>query len=777
MLASEIKLIDYLKQSDFIQIPIYQRQYSWKQKHCKKLITDIERVGFSDIYKTHFIGSIVYLQKNSGLVGEPYISEIIDGQQRLTTVMLLFLALYKYMNNSSNTYFEIKAKVLNENYLIFRDDMGNEHVKLQLQKGDKEIYDTLLCNVDNKQFDSSNVKQNFNFLYDYINKYSGDKNILYKGLTKLTIVQMKLGVDDDAQLIFESLNSTGLKLSEADLVRNFVLMGLKSEIQNKYYNNYWNPVYIAVGEQIDDFIRDYLILKLGKPVSLNEIYEKFKIYSYNFSNIENLLKELLKYSFYYEIILKNSHKDRDIKAHIDGINNLGITTSYPLILKIFEDFSDAVISKKQVVDVISIIESLTIRRTICGLPTASMANIFLSVIKVIDEKNYVKSIEKAFVLKIGSVRFPNNEEFMSKMILKDIYNMKYGTRKYILNSIEDYNIKNKINIDDYSIEHIMPQTLTNEWIISLGEETAENTHSKYLHTIGNLTLVAYKVNSALGNKSFLEKRNMKDGFKDIKLFLNESVKELDIWNEEEIFIRAKHLSKIACDIWKFPIVVKEYGDKLTLNDSWTFTIPSKVFFLGQEFQVSRFKDIYRIVIDKLFEIYGDKFANLLFAQNNTRNAYYSKNRESFKWFYESDNYKKIYFETNLCANNIRNSIAIYFKILNIEDNFIVFKNNSSDTRQVGTLLDKFKQTVLNTTDKLEFQYNKTIIGILSVNGESKRKIGGVISKSNGLVFYLIIEVNDYKHLLIEEDKYGWEQFIFVEKEEEFDYILEMLLSV
>lgn len=777
MKASEIRLIDYLKQSDLIQIPIYQRQYSWTQKHCKKLLRDIERVGSNDKYKTHFMGSIVYLQKSSGLVGEPYISEIIDGQQRVTTVILLFLALYKHINNINNPDIEIiKPKMINQNYLIFTDDLGNEHIKLQLQKGDKEVYDALTLDIDNSQYDSSNVKQNFKFFYNFIKNYSGDKNLLYKGVTKLTIVQMKLDADDDAQLIFESLNSTGLKLTEADLVRNFVLMGLKSDIQNRYYNNFWSPIHEAVGEQITDFIRDYLIFKIGKLVSLNDIYEEFKLYANSFSDIEDLLKELLIFAKYYETILKNTNKDKEIKGHIEGINNMGMTTSYPLLLKIFEDFANDVIDKKQVVDAISIIESFTIRRIICSLPAASFPGIFLSVIKAIDEKNYLKSIEKAFVFKTGSARFPNDEEVKAKMVFKDIYNTASGTRKYILNSLEDYNVKNKIDINNYSIEHIMPQKLTTEWITSLGEDSAEDIHSKYLHTIGNLTLVAYNVNSALSNKSFIEKRNMKDGFKDIKLFLNQSIKELNIWNEEEIIKRANYLSEIACSIWKLPIIEKKYGDKLTLNDSWTFTKPSKLLLLGEEFQVSRFIDIYKLVINKLFEIYGDKFSNLIFAQLDTKKGLYSTNSNNLVKSFEPENYKKIYFEVSLSANDIRNSISMFYNILNIQDDLIVYNNDGSDAIQGGELFEKFKQKVV-ITNKFEFQYNKTIIGILSTNGESKKKIGGVIPKTNGLMFYLSSEVKDYRNLLTQEEYNGWKKVIFIEKEEELDYVLELLLSI
>ncbi|EJB74998.1 hypothetical protein HPHPA16_0689 [Helicobacter pylori Hp A-16] len=553
-------------QNNQFVIPIYQRVYSWGKEHCKQLWDDIIKIGGNDKMNGHFIGSILYV-RNGITHSDPLL--IIDGQQRLTTITLLFIALRSHLSDEVKILEKFSRKEI-ESYLINGDKDGDKKFRLILSESDK---DTLLSLIDkNKRKPSEpsvKIMENFKLFEKWISENTDKLETIFKGLKKLMIVWIALDKGDDPQLIFESMNSKGIELTQTDLIRNYIVMETEVGKQEDFYENYWRAMEEDFKQNetlFNRFVRHYLTIKTGKIPNIKKVYEAFKDYQQKEGiEIEDLLKDLQKYCGYFCQIAfkKEADKDKeDLNKALSFLVDLEMDVVYPLLLELYSDYKGEVLSKDDFRRSIALIESYIFRRAVCGIPSSGLNKFFASFTKKIQKDEYLESIEKHFGSLTENRRFPDDDEFKEEFMRKDFY--KFELIKYLFNRMENFNRKEREPTDKYTIEHIMPQKLTEEWERDLGQDH-ERIHTQYLHTIGNLTLTGY--NSEYSNKSFQEKQGMEGGFKDSPLRLNQGLRDrgLESFGEKEIKKRASDLADWALKIWTYPILkakhLEEYKSK------------------------------------------------------------------------------------------------------------------------------------------------------------------------------------------------------------------------
>ncbi|WP_236785593.1 DUF262 and DUF1524 domain-containing protein [Anaerococcus ihuae] len=557
--ARKCNIYEILNGNKQFLIPVYQRFYSWDIGQCKRLWNDIVEMQKQGKHG-HFVGSIVNIAEQAMPTGvQKYM--IIDGQQRMTTLTLLLLALRDYgiKNPDDKT---INARRIDNMLLKNEYEDGDERYKLLLTETDRDILISLVEEKPIREGTRSRLIENYNF---FANKLA-DKEIqpseVYESIGKLQIVNITLDrAVDDAQAIFESLNSTGKELSESDLIRNYVLMGLEPSEQIYVYEHLWRPmeqlfVYETQGTVMDAFFRHYLTMKISRIPKLGRVYEEFKLYHLNceFGTIRELCQDILNYAKHYTNIVFIRNSDTDLKKLYEDIIDLRMEVSYPFLLKIHHDSEEGLITSDELKEILKLCISYVLRRAICEIPTNSLNKTFATMKNYIRPNDYVNSV-KAFFLMLDTYKeFPDNDKFEVAFVSRDIYNMR--ARNYILSRLENFDNKAPIIIENFTIEHIMPQNknLSLEWQADLGTEWHE-VQKKYLHTIGNLTLTAY--NSEMSDRHFLEKMDMSGGFKESALRLNKYVVLQNTWNEEHIIERAKELAKKAESIWPYPTLTVE----------------------------------------------------------------------------------------------------------------------------------------------------------------------------------------------------------------------------
>lgn len=535
-------------------IPVYQRYYSWDIEQCRRLWNDI--VDMQKRNKAgHFVGSIVNIAEQAMPTGvQKYM--IIDGQQRMTTLTLLLLALRDYaIQHPEDT--TINSRRIDNMLLKNEYEVGDERYKLLLTETDRDI---LIRHVESKPIPDgtkSRLIDNYKFFSGKIADRDLQPAEIYESIGKLQIVNITLDrTMDDAQAIFESLNSTGKELSESDLIRNYVLMGLEPSEQTYVYEHLWRPmeqlfVYETQDSVMDSFFRHYLTMKLTRIPKQGRVYEEFKLYHLNceFGTIRELCQDLLNYAkFYTDIVFKRSN-NAELKRLYEDIVDLRMEVSYPFLLKVHNDCAEGTITEDNLKEILRLCISYVLRRSICDIPTNSMNKTFATLRNSIRPDDYMNSVKAFFVLQDTYKEFPDNDKFMAAFMSRDIYTMR--ARNYILSRLENFGNKAPIIIENYTIEHIMPQntSLSPEWQHDLGVNWKE-IQKTYIHTIGNLTLTAY--NSEMSDRPFMDKMNMPGGFKESALRLNAYLVKLTEWNEDHIKERAQQLAAKAVQIWPYP---------------------------------------------------------------------------------------------------------------------------------------------------------------------------------------------------------------------------------
>ncbi|PWC18963.1 DUF262 and DUF1524 domain-containing protein [Brenneria corticis] len=558
MKAKEARLLNFLQTAPQLVIPIYQRLYSWSLKECEQLWDDIIRCGRDNNNQGHFIGSVVYIENGLYSVTSQSPLLIIDGQQRVTTVSLLIAALSEAVGDQE--FIEGFSQVqLRGFYLTNPLLSGEKQYKLILSQADNE---TLRAIIDGKPYPESyslRIKENFDFFAEKL-KDSSLLEIVCKGLSKLIVVDISLQRgNDNPQLIFESMNSTGKKLSQADLIRNYILMGLENERQTNLYNDHWRKMELLFGqeaysEQFDAFMRHYLTVKTGVIPKIDDIYEAFKQYFRRGSEIvESIVADIHQYAIYYCAIALGIEKNKGLKEIFRNIRELRMDVAYPLMLELYADYQQQILPLDDFSEALRLMESYVFRRAVCAIPANSMNKTFAGLSKNFDKRHYLESLKAAFMLLPSYRRFPTDEEFKREMQSRDLYNFR--SRSYWLRKLENHKHKEPIPVDEYTIEHIMPQCdnqaekVPTAWKAALGEEW-QRVWETWRHTLGNLTLTGY--NSEYSNRSFAEKRDMDGGFKYSHLRVNDGLASLDVWNEETLLARAKKMAEQASNVWPNP---------------------------------------------------------------------------------------------------------------------------------------------------------------------------------------------------------------------------------
>ena len=563
MKATEVKFLDFLKKSPQFVIPIYQRTYSWTESECRQLWDDILRTGRDEDIAAHFVGSIVYIEEGLYQVSSQSVLLVIDGQQRLTTVMLILEALAKRVGNGEPVD-GFSAKKLRSYYLLNPLEEGERGFKLLLTQTDKQSLLALMQQKAQPAEPSLRIMENFDFFEKRVQAVGADFAPLCKGLAKLMIVDIALSRDqDNPQLIFESMNSTGRALSQADLIRNFILMGLDTAQQTSLYEEHWRPMEVAFGQEhygkhFDRFMRHYLTLKTGEIPNIKAVYEAFKGHAHSpdvaAAGVDALVGDIHAYADYYCAMALGKEPEKDLAPAFQDLRELKVEVAFPFLLELYDDYAQGRLRKEDFVRAVRLVEAYVFRRAVCAIPTNSLNKTFATFGRLLQKDRYIESIQAHFLALPSYRRFPLDGEFKRELSARDLYNFR--SRSYWLRRLENYGRKERVPVHEYTIEHILPQNenLSATWREALGPEW-QRLQETWLHTLGNLTLTGY--NAEYSDRKFGDKRDMQGGFKESPLRLNEGLGALDTWNEGAIRRRARRLAEQATQVWAPPALSPE----------------------------------------------------------------------------------------------------------------------------------------------------------------------------------------------------------------------------
>ncbi len=602
------------------QIPVYQRNYTWTKKECSTLYEDIKKINEANGRKTHFLGAIVFIRDSvTSLFGfERYY--LIDGQQRLTTTMLLLRAVHDVMKEEYGDNNDVVVEI-NENLLTnARMTDANFKLKLKPNAKDDQVFEQIMksdfYNIDK----SNNLYKNYIF---FKNEFSKEENPMefFQKMYKLSIVYIDLNEsEDNPQLIFESLNSKNKKLHEADLIRNFILMDKSPSVQESLFEEYWKEIERNVGEEnLTNFIRDYLMMELASVVSKTDVYNTFKSFVFNTTNYntEDLLADLRRYSIPYSILLgKTKHSEGVVLNAIESLNGMQISQTFPFLLYAMEENLKGNLLSDDLVNVLKLMESYLFRRTVVGVVSGSLSHKMAKLPRVLKRHrdlrtHFYKYFAGLMIADKSQAYFPKNEDFKSFLMTRDMY--KFKTSKYMYTMLENkLNPKEKIEFEsDFQIEHIMPQTLTGDWKNDLGNEHVD-IHEKYLNNLGNLTITKY--NPEMKNLSYSAKKKHIDIS---RINLNHMLSSFDRFTEEEIKIRREYLTDLSLTIWEYPKVPQKYciaeplmntysvcDDVMVIDES-----PTKVIYKGTSKKVSSWNQLYELVLRNLSNEYSETFTS------------------------------------------------------------------------------------------------------------------------------------------------------------------------
>ena len=621
MEAKKIRILDFIgKGKKTFNIPVYQRNYDWQEENCKKLFTDIENIIKHNEEIEHFLGTVVYVLTKIERDYEEYV--LIDGQQRITSISLLLKALHEKIIS------EDTKESIWEQYLINKKSPDNIRIRLKPIESDSVSYKQLIDSNDDSS--NSNVCKNYKIFKELLENSHYSAEQIYSALYKIELVTIKLEKDkksENPQLIFESLNSTGLSLTQADLIRNYLLMNSEYEKQTVLYKNFWLKIEIELtNKKISDFIRDFLTMKTGKIANKNKVYDDFKEYMriQKELNEEAVLEELVTYSKYYNWFLNANSNNEKLNEKLKHFKYLKNTTVYPLLLSIFEDtYYYKKLDEDKLLKIIDLLISYIFRRTICGYKTSSINKVFASIPKKIlenqNEKDIYFKIEKNLMERRLETIFPRDEEFKVNFIK---YNFEKNKEllKYTLKELEQKVSNNVINdTSNLNIEYIMPENLNSEWKLELGEKKFENTHLEYLGTIGNSSLIE---NDLLRyNKNFKTK---KEFYQKSNIEITRNINNYQVWTDNEIKNRAEQLYEKSKEIWSIPAGYKiqklnniEYGKEYLLNSSINVTgeKPDKLIIDSIPYPVKSWKGLLEKLCIELYNLDSDIFKELIYNPN------------------------------------------------------------------------------------------------------------------------------------------------------------------
>lgn len=698
MHGSAQMLFQYMEGSSkrFI-IPVYQRNYDWQIEQCKQLYEDLVKLNKSGA-NSHFFGSIVSTQDNTTGMQE-YL--IIDGQQRLTTVSLLLLATYNLLlaGAISTKKPRLHEKILEE-YLIDKYEPDDTKMKLKPIKEDSAAFGYLLSDTED-HIKASNITINYNYYYNRIQQKELSADEIFDTFCKLQIINIFLGSDDNPQLIFESLNSTGMDLSEGDKIRNYILMGITpTKLQEKFYEKYWNKIEKYTNYDVSSFIRDYLSVKLQSTPTMKKVYIVFKRFmdQQSFSDQEELLADLLSYAKRYEQLLKANSNYPAVNDCIDRMNRLETTITRPFFMEILRhaesvEEEEASINAGELLEIFQVIESYLFRRQICEIPTNALNKIFVALnseIVRIDgtAENYSEKLKYSLRKKTASGIYPDDDMFADALSTKQVYLMRSKNKQYMMERFENSGTKEVKDVwqlldnGTYSIEHIMPQTLQNEWKESLGEDY-ESIHDEWVHRLANLTLTAY--NSKYSNSSFLKKRDNPDGFANSGIRMNQLIAKYEKWTLEELTDRNEKLIDKALRIW--PMAETTYEPVIKILDSITLADDydmkgrklARFSFKGAEESVKSWIDMYVKVISLLHSENPLLLVQLAEDQSGVDLSNFVSDTEK-----DPDKFIKLDSDLYLFSNtNTETKIALlrrFFNLYGVEEEELVFYLRDDDER-------------------------------------------------------------------------------------------------
>lgn len=741
MKGSECRLIEYMEGSKkrFI-IPVYQRNYDWKTENCKQLYDDLVKV-IKNKRRSHFFGSLVSVYEPSGRNTEFL---VIDGQQRLTTVSLLLLAMYNLIKSGiitpKDAYLD---KQIYEDFLVDKYQPEETRIKLKPVKNDQKAFGKLF-NDAREHIRESNLTTNYNYFYERIQKQEISIDELFDAICRLEIINITLNNEDNPQLIFESLNSTGLDLSEGDKIRNFILMGLPSKEQDEYYDKYWNRIEECTKYDVSSFVRDYLSIKRLEIPSQKKIYISFKDYVDQKSiETEELLKDLLAYAKRYEILLSGGTENKALDACIYRLNRLETTVTRPFFLEVLRLYDENKLDISEVSEIFLITENYLFRRAICDLPTNALNKIFSTLHREItryegNDLGYVEKFKYALLSKKDRASFPDDDEFAERFTERPIYQMNSKNKIYIMERLENYSTLEDKDVyghcDDgtYSIEHIMPQHLTPAWIKVLGEDY-EEIHEMWLHRIANLTLTAY--NSKYSNSTFEEKKLMKNGFEDSGIRMNTYIAKKDRWNLSELEERNQYLMGRALEIWAAPTTtfkpaVKQM-DSYTLDDDTSLSgrLIARFSYKNTEQPVSSWVEMFQKVLQILYAEDKSVITKLAASTEDGLALNFTMNEADFKKTVEIGD--GIYVWTNTSTQTKLSVLNKVFKLYDADPSDLVFylrDENESAEEEAGTRYELRRKYWAYALDFIK-EINAENASFANVNPSKENWISGFIGIS------------------------------------------------
>lgn len=526
-------------------VPIYQRTYDWGKEHCRQLYDDIVQAGLSGGDPAHFMGAITYYTPKQAIENISH-HQLIDGQQRITTFMLLLVALKHELRDQIPQPPTLIDQIL---YNSIESKDSDKYLKMKLTKEDNGAFEEILKNGHTTR--SGSIKINYELFCKWLSQDRASNNfdVIWKGIQKLTVVHIAANDQDNAQRIFESMNSTGLELSTTDLVQNHLLMQGDLDWQKKVYNDYWYPMeelFVDDRDAFDNYLHCYLTMKQSLSITKKQLYKKFKEYAKQ--HTDKILPDLHQHARHYACLLhpkKHKSSSKKLDKLIERICDQNPEVAHPLLLKIVNDYESKLIGEDTAIELFTLIDSYLLRCTVAG--TAKNLNRAIPVImSKLNENDYANSIRGAVLERRGKDRFPDDLVFKRNFTTKEFYQKDRVTR-YILNRLAEEYQSGALNLDDSQIEHIMPQTLSDEWRKTLGDKR-EEIHNEHLHRIGNLTLT--NDNPSLGNNPFGEKQKIY-AKSDLKMTTDLHT-NYNQWTETEIISRSELLANAAIRIWKCP---------------------------------------------------------------------------------------------------------------------------------------------------------------------------------------------------------------------------------